>query len=280
MALCTAKELVTEAWKNGQCVPAFNVGSLEMIRAAIKAAEDLDSPIMLQIAERLLKHSPLNLIGPAMVQAAKDAKIKVAVNMDHSRSKEVIEQALSYGFTSVMYDGSTDPYEENIKGTKEIVELAKKYGASVEGELGLVGGSEDGLSDHGIVCTNPDLARDFCAKTGIDLLAVAIGNAHGNYPVAPILAFDILEQINEKAGHPLVLHGGSGLKPEDFQKAISLGIGKINIGTANFNSMLKGATEYVNGDDESKTYFKMNDAMTASMYENAVYHIKIFRGIK
>lgn len=280
MALYTAKELVTNAWKNNQCIPAFNVGSLEMIRAAIKAAEDLNSPIMLQIAERLLKHSPLNLIGPAMVQAAKDAKVPVAVNMDHSRSKDVIEQALEYGFTSVMYDGSNDPYEENIRGTKEIVELAAKYGASVEGELGLVGGSEDGLSDHGIVCTNPDLAKDFCERTGIDLLAVAIGNAHGNYPVAPILAFDILEKINEKADHPLVLHGGSGLKPEDFQKAISLGIGKINIGTANFNSMLKGATEYVNGTDEKKTYFKMNDAMTESMYENAVYHIKIFRGIE
>ena len=280
MALYTAKELVREAWENGQCVPAFNVGSIEMIRAAVKAAEDLNSPIILQIAERLLKHSPLNLIGPAMVQAAKDAKVKVAVNMDHSRSKDVIEQALEYGFTSVMYDGSTDSYKENISGTKEIVQLAAKYGASVEGELGLVGGSEDGLSDHGIVCTNPDLAKEFCQKTGIDLLAVAIGNAHGNYPIAPILAFDILEQINEKAGHPLVLHGGSGLKPEDFQKAISLGIGKINIGTANFNSMLKGATEYVNSLDEKKTYFKMNEAMTNAMYENAVYHIKIFRGIK
>ena len=135
--------------------------------------------------------------------------------------------AVSYthlGFTSVMYDGSTDPYEDNIIGTRRAYELASKYGASVEGELGLVGGSEDGLSDHGIKCTNPDLAHDFCEKTGVSALAVAIGNAHGDYPVAPELAFDILEEINHKAGKPLVLHGGSGLTDDDFRKAVSLGI--------------------------------------------------------
>ena len=264
---------------HGSCIPAFNVGSLEMIRGAIRAAEELNKPIIIQIAERLLKYSPLEYIGPAMVNAAKEAKVDVAVNMDHSSSFDVIERALELGFTSVMYDGSTDPYEDNVSGTRRAYELARRYGASVEGELGLVGGSEDGLSDHGIKCTNPDLAHDFCEKTGVSALAVAIGNAHGDYPVAPELAFDILEEINHKAGKPLVLHGGSGLTDDDFRKAVSLGIAKINIGTASFKNVTGFAANYL-AREGKHDYFGLNTAMTQGMYENALRHIKVFTGIE
>ena len=146
MALTTMKQLVDDAWRQHTCVPAFNVGSLEMVRGALQAAEELGTPVIIQIAERLLKYSPLELIGPGMVQAAREASVPVAVNFDHSRTRETIQRALDYGFTGVMYDGSTDPYEENIAGTAAIAELAKSYGASVEGELGLVGGSEEELT--------------------------------------------------------------------------------------------------------------------------------------
>ena len=278
MALVTMKQIVDEAWEQGTCIPAFNVGSLEMVRGALRAAEELETPVIIQIAERLLKYSPLELIGPGMVQAAKESKLPVAVNFDHSSTYDVIKKALDLGFTSVMYDGSTLPFEENIAGTRRIVELANEYGASVEGELGLVGGSEDGLSDHGILCTNPDKAHEFCERTGIACLAVAIGNAHGDYPTAPVLAFDILEQINQKAGVPLVLHGGSGISDEDFRKAISLGIAKINIGTASFNNVVKFATEYLAAEGKH-TYFELNTAMTQGMYENALRHIRVFRGL-
>ena len=278
MALVTMKQIVDEAWQQGTCIPAFNVGSLEMVRGALRAAEELGTPVIIQIAERLLRYSPLELIGPGMVQAAKESELPVAVNFDHSSTYEVIRKALDLGFTSVMYDGSTLPFEENIEGTRRIVELANEYGASVEGELGLVGGSEDGLSDHGILCTNPDKAREFCERTGIACLAVAIGNAHGDYPTAPVLAFDILEQINQKAGVPLVLHGGSGISDEDFRKAISLGIAKINIGTASFNNVTKFASDYLSTEGRH-TYFELNTAMTQGMYENALRHIKVFRGL-
>ena len=278
MALVTMKQLVDEAWEKGTCIPAFNVGSLEMVRGALRAAEELDTPVIIQIAERLLKYSPLELIGPGMVQAAKESRLPVAVSLDHSSTYDVIRKALDLGFTSVMYDGSTLPFEENIAGTRKIVELANEYGAAVEGELGLVGGSEDGLSDHGILCTNPDKAHEFCERTGIACLAVAIGNAHGDYPTAPVLAFDILEQINQKAGVPLVLHGGSGISDDDFRKAISLGIAKINIGTASFNNVVKFATEYLAAEGKH-TYFELNTAMTQGMYENALRHIKVFRGL-
>ncbi len=264
MSLTTMKQLVDEAWRQHTCVPAFNVGSLEMVRGALQAAEELGTPVILQIAERLLKYSPLELIGPGMVQAAREASVPVAVNFDHSRTRETIRRALDYGFTGVMYDGSTDPFEENIAGTAAIAELAKSYGASVEGELGLVGGSEDGLSDHGILCTNPDKAREFCERTGIACLAVAIGNAHGDYPTAPVLAFDILEQLNEKAGVPLVLHGGSGISDDDFRKAVSLGIAKINIGTASFSNVTKFAAAYL-ATEGKHSFFELNTAMTQGM---------------
>ena len=177
MALVTMKKLLERAKSNKRGVGAFSVGNMEMVKGAVQAAEELDTPIILQIAEVRLKHSPLALMGPMMVQAAREAKVDVAVHLDHGLTMETVEKALELGFTSVMFDSSTYPFEENIERTAKVVELAKKYGATVEAELGLVGGSEDGSEDHGIRCTNPDDAKIFCEKTGIDALAVAIGKA-------------------------------------------------------------------------------------------------------
>ena len=221
MALVKMKDLLERAAKNNIGCGAFSVGNMEMVKGAIRAAEELNTPIILQIAEVRLGHSPLHLMGPMMVQAAKEAKVDVAVHLDHGLTIETVKKALDLGFTSVMLDASTLPFEENIANTKKVVELAAQYGATVEAELGLVGGSEDGSCDHGIRCTDPDDAKIFTEQTGIDALAVAIGNAHGNYPVAPTLAFGVLEQIYNKVEIPLVLHGGSGITDKDFQKAIS-----------------------------------------------------------
>lgn len=275
MALVTMKSLLEQANNNHKGVGAFSVGNMEMVKGAIQAAEELDTPIILQIAEVRLKHSPLALMGPMMVQAARKAKVDVAVHLDHGLTMDVVKQALELGFTSVMFDSSTYPFEENIARTKEVVELAKKYGATVEAELGLVGGSEDGSCDHGIRCTNPDDAKIFCEQTGIDALAVAIGNAHGNYPVAPKLAFDVLEEIHRQVEVPLVLHGGSGITDEDFQKAISLGIVKVNIATASFNKLTQRAEEYLQSEGVHN-YFALNEAMVSGTYENVKHHINVF----
>ena len=229
MALVTMKSLLMQAGNEHRGVGAFSVGNMEMVKGAVRAAEEADTPIILQIAEVRLAHSPLELMGPMMVQAAKEAKVDVAVHLDHGLTEETVKKALELGFTSVMYDSSTYPFEENIERTKEIVKLAGIYGATVEAELGLVGGSEDGSCDHGIRCTDPEDAKIFCDRTGVDALAVAIGNAHGNYPVAPTLAFDVLEEIQKRTETPLVLHGGSGITDADFRRAISLGIVKVNI---------------------------------------------------
>ena len=275
MALVTMKSLLEQAKKNHRGIGAFSVGNMEMVKGAVEAAEELNTPIILQIAEVRLNHSPLALMGPMMVQAAKEAKVEIAVHLDHGLTMEVVQKALDYGFTSVMFDSSTYPFEENIKRTREVVRLAEKYGATTEAELGLVGGSEDGSYDHGIRCTNPDDAKLFCERTGIDALAVAIGNAHGNYPVAPTLAFDVLEEIHKKTEVPLVLHGGSGITDDDFQKAISLGIVKVNIATASFNKLTQRAEEYLQSEGKHN-FFSLNEAMVQGTYENVKHHIEVF----
>ena len=275
MALVKMKDLLRRAEEKNIGCGAFSVGNMEMVRGAIRAAEELDTPIILQIAEVRLKNSPLHLMGPMMVQAAKEAKVDVAVHLDHGLTFESVDKALELGFTSVMLDASTLPFEENIVRVKAVVEKARKYGATVEAELGLVGGSEDGSCDQGIRCTDPDDAVVYARETGIDALAVAIGNAHGNYPVAPTLAFDVLEKIHEKVDIPLVLHGGSGITDKDFQKAISLGIRKVNIATASFNSLTAHVEKYMESTDKHN-FFDLNEAMAQGTYENVKKHILVF----
>ena len=275
MALVKMKDLLRRAEEKNIGCGAFSVGNMEMVRGAIRAAEELDTPIILQIAEVRLKNSPLHLMGPMMVQAAKEAKVDVAVHLDHGLTFESVDKALELGFTSVMLDASTLPFEENIARVKAVVEKARKYGATVEAELGLVGGREDGSCDHGIRCTDPDDAVVYARETGIDALAVAIGNAHGNYPVAPTLAFDVLEKIHEKVDIPLVLHGGSGITDKDFQKAISLGIRKVNIATASFNSLTAHVEKYMESTDKHN-FFDLNEAMAQGTYENVKKHILVF----
>ena len=273
MALVKMKDLLKRAEEKNIGCGAFSVGNMEMVKGAIRAAEELNTPIILQIAEVRLKNSPLHLMGPMMVQAAKEAKVDVAVHLDHGLTFETVDKALELGFTSVMLDASTLPFEENIAKVKTVVEKARKYGATVEAELGLVGGSEDGSCDHGIRCTDPDDAVVYARETGIDALAVAIGNAHGNYPVAPTLAFDVLEKIHEKVDIPLVLHGGSGITDKDFQRAISLGIRKVNIATASFNSLTAHVEKYMASTDKHN-FFDLNEAMVQGTYENVKSHIR------
>ena len=275
MALVSMKTLLQQAQRENRGCGAFSVGNMEMVMGAIRAAEEMNTPIILQIAEVRLKHSPLHLMGPMMIQAAREASVDVAVHLDHGLTLETVKEALQIGFTSVMLDASTLPFEENIEKTRQVVELAAAYGATVEAELGLVGGSEDGSCDHGIRCTDPNDAAVFVERTGIDALAVAIGNAHGNYPVAPTLAFDVLKQIQEQVDIPLVLHGGSGIKDEDFQHAIALGVKKVNIATASFNALTANARNYLTSNNKHN-YFDLNTAMNQGVFENVKRHIQVF----
>ena len=274
MAIVTLKELLTSAIEKKVSVGAFSVGNMEMILGAVRAAEELNTPIIIQIAEVRLPTSPLDIIGPMMVAAAENSKVDICVHLDHGLNYETVEQALDLGFSSVMLDGSLLPIEENIELTQEVVELASEYGASVEAELGVVGGNEGGGKAHEIQCTDPLSAIRFCLETNIDALAVAIGNAHGNYPVAPKLRFDVLKAINAACKTPLVLHGGTGITPEDFQECIRNGIRKTNIATASFDAVTNAAKAMCNTDGVN--YFNLSQAMQDAVYENVKKHIKIF----
>lgn len=274
MSLVCLKDLINRADKKGIAVGAFSVGNMEMVLGAIRAAEELETPIILQIAEVRLPTSPLNVIGPMMVAAAENSNVDICVHFDHGLNYETVLQALDLGFSSVMLDGSLLAYEDNIALTKKVVEIAKEYGASVEAELGVVGGNEGGGKAHKIQCTDPSLANDFCQRTGINALAVAIGNAHGNYPVAPELRLDVLKEIDESCDTPLVLHGGTGISPETFQECIRNGVRKINIATASFDAVAKAAKEIASVDKPN--YFTLSQSMADAVYENVKKHIKIF----
>ena len=274
MSLVTLKELINRADEKEIAVGAFSVGNMEMILGAVRAAEELNTPIILQIAEVRLATSPLNIIGPMMVAAAENSSVDICVHFDHGLNYETVLQALDLGFSSVMLDGSLLSYEDNIELTKSVVEIAEEYGASVEAELGVVGGNEGGGKAHKIQCTDPALADDFCKKTGIDALAVAIGNAHGNYPVAPELRLDVLKEIDNNCDTPLVLHGGTGITPEAFQECIRNGVRKVNIATASFDATARAAKAAT--DVDKPNYFTMSQAMQDAVYENVKKHIKIF----
>lgn len=275
MPLVKMSSLLADAQKNGYAVGSFSVANMEMVLGVIRALEETKSPAIIQIAEVRLNHSPLELIGPLMVAAAKNANVPVAVHFDHGKTKEKIKQALDLGFTSVMFDGSHLPFDENAAMTAEIKALANEYNADCEGEIGCVGGSEDGSEDIAINCTSPVQAAEFFEKSGVDALAVAIGNAHGNYKETPKLRFDILEKTASLVPVPLVLHGGTGISPDDFRKCISLGIHKINIATATFDSVEQSVRNaYEN--NTIKGYYDLHGAEVEGAYNNAMKHIEIF----
>ena len=273
--LVNMKDLLKKAEEGNYAVGSFSVANMEMVLGVIGASEELNAPIILQIAEVRLKQSPLEVIGPLMVAAAKCAKTPVAVHFDHGKTEEKIGEALKIGFTSVMFDGSHLPLDENIKETKKIIEMAKEYGAAVEAEIGCVGGSEDGSEDIAINCTKPEDAVRFEKETNVNALAIAIGNAHGNYKSTPKLRFDILEECANSVKTPLVLHGGTGISPDDFVKCSKTGIKKINIATATFDSVENSVRRsYENS--EINGYYDLQAAEVRGAYENAKRHILIF----
>jgi fructose-bisphosphate aldolase class II len=278
MPLVNMKDLLLDAQKGGYAVGSFSIANMEMILGVIKAAEETKSPIILQIAEVRLNHSPLHIIGPTMIAAAKGAKVPVAVHLDHGTTLECIGQALDLGFTSVMFDGSHLDVEENIAMTKKVIEMAKPYGAAVEAEIGCVGGSEDGSVDIAMRCTSPEQAKHFYEETGVDALAIAIGNAHGFYKDAPELRFDILEQVRDTVPVPLVLHGGTGIEPEDFIRCHQSGIKKINIATATFASVEKQVKQdYAEG--KIGGYYDLHQSEISGAYNNAKKHMEIFYSV-
>ena len=232
---------------------AFNVLDTHFLRALFAAAKQQRSPFIINIAEVHFKYLSLDTLVEAVKYEAARHDIPVVLNLDHGLHFEAVVQALRLGFTSVMFDGSTLDYEENVRQTREVVKMCHAVGVSVEGELGAVGGDEGGaLYGHAdeAFFTDPENARDFVDRTGIDALAVAIGNAHGKYKGEPKLDFARLEAIRQQTALPLVLHGGSGISDADFRRAISLGIHKINFYTGMSQAALAAVDKSMTARDQ------------------------------
>lgn len=231
--LVNMKQMLENARAGGYAVGFFNAVNVEMARAIIETAEELRAPVIVGTAEILLPAMPLERVAEYLVPMAKKARVPVAVHYDHGLTFEKCMEALKLGFTSVMYDCSTAPYEENLAAVAEMVKICRAMGATVEGELGHVGDNEGAgrLANPSDYFTDPALAADFVRRTGVDALAVAVGNAHGDYKFPPKLDFERITAISKITGVPLVLHGGSGLSDDDFREAARRGVCKVNIFT-------------------------------------------------
>lgn len=272
-------EILDDATKNGRAVGAFNTPNLECINAVLDAAEELNVPVIISHAELHEEVSPLAKIGPVMVEAATRAKVPVCVHLDHCEHLNYMEEALGLGFTGVMFDGSLLPYSDNLDFTRAAVKLAAEYGAGVEAELGSLASREGGGdAGSGPVYTDPEQAKAFCAETGIDALAPSFGTAHGIYKSKPVLDLDRVKTISELTGLPLVMHGGSGVSPEDYRRGIANGLRKINY----YSYMSKAGTQAVKDTLAAGDVTFFHDLALAAeraMREDAKKAMKVFAGM-
>ncbi|MDX2216767.1 MAG: class II fructose-bisphosphate aldolase [Oculatellaceae cyanobacterium bins.114] len=230
--LSSTQELLETARRNAYAIGAFNIYNLEGVKAVINAAEVNRSPTMLQLHPSALKYGQLPLVALCL-EAAHSATVPVAVHLDHSSSEADIQLALKAGVRSIMADGSIYPYAQNLDFTQKMTHLAHQYGAVVEAEIGRISGTEDGLTvaEKEAKMTDPEQALEFVYQTQVDVLAVTIGNVHGEYKSPPRLDFARLERIRERVEVPLVLHGASGLPASMIHQSIQLGVCKFNVNT-------------------------------------------------
>lgn len=260
--LINMKEMLTIAQENKFAVPAYNIGSAQILTAVVEAAEENNAPVILAIHP-----DELSFIGESFIKTVIDeahkSRVPMVIHLDHGGSFEDCLKAIRCGFTSVMIDGSMLPYEENIAITKKVVEAAKPLNVSVEGELGTignVGNSAEGGTDE-IIFTDPEVAKDFVDKTNVDTLAIAIGTSHGIYPkdLKPKLKLDLLTEIREKVENtPLVLHGGSSNTDSEIAESVQRGISKINISSDIKQAFYDACREYL-------------DANPNALEPNAIY---------
>lgn len=231
MSYVNTFRMLEEADKNGYAVGAFNVENMEMVMAVIKAAEEMNAPAILQTTPSTVKYAGVQLYYANVAAAAKQAKVPIALHLDHGNTFKLAMDAFRAGYSSIMIDGSKEVLEKNIAITKKVADVCNAVGVPVEAELGKVGGKEDELDCNNPAYTEPDDAVRFVKETGITSLAIAIGTAHGIYKGEPKLDVDRLSEIRKVVSIPLVLHGASGVPDETVRECIRRGISKVNFAT-------------------------------------------------
>ena len=265
--------VLKDAQKKGYGVGLFNTTDTDMLEAVISAAEELRAPVIIGTAEVLLPNGELKLIAPSIIAAAKRATVPVVVHYDHGLTFDRCMEALTLGFSSIMFDGSAGDYEKNIADTREIVKIAHSFGATVEGEIGHVGQADAGDNDASDMYTKVEEALDYANATGVDALAVSIGTAHGAYKSKPKLDLKRLNDIHKALPVPLVLHGGSGLTDDDFRNSIKNGIAKVNIFT---DLCLAGNRAMEKGLAEGKAYLDIRNMKVDEIKEEVKKKMLVF----
>lgn len=229
----TLKQVTKEAEQLNFTVGAFNTHNLEMLPAMLSAAKEVGAPIIIQTSVDTAKYIGMSVLVSVVKTISDNEMVEAVLHLDHARNFDDIKEAIDSGFTSVMYDGSHLPFKENIVKTKAVVDYAHKKGVSVEGELGTIGGTEEGIhvAENDKVYTKPEDAVYFVKETGIDALAIAIGTNHGQFKSKTEVNLPLLKKINQVVDVPLVIHGGTGVKEDDYPSLINNGIRKFNVGT-------------------------------------------------
>ncbi len=271
--LVNLNDVLKKAQEGKYAVGLFNTTDTDMLEGVIATAEELNSPVVIGTAEILLPYGELQLIGPALIAAAKRAKVPVVVHYDHGLTFDRCMEALKLGFSSVMFDGSTKDYETNLAETREIVKIAHSFGATVEGEIGHVGNADVGDEDLTDMYTTPEEAVEYIKATGVDALAVAIGSAHGVYKKKPMLNIERLKEIRKATDTPLVLHGGSGLSDDDFRNTIREGIDKVNIFT---DLCLAGDRATADGREKALGYLETRNLKVQYIKEEVMKKMRLF----
>lgn len=286
--LVNLKEICAIAEENNMAVGSFNVVSLASLKAVIGAAEELGQPVIIQFAQCHECYNGIEDMGPLMVKYAKKASVPVCVHLDHGEDLKYLRKALELGFTGIMFDGSTLPYDKNVKLTCEAVEMAGAYGAGVEAELGSMGrresgaGDGSGSDDETKIYTDPDFAKRFVEKTGIDALACSFGTTHGIYLTEPKLDFSVVSRVRANTNRlPVVMHGGSGVSNEDFRKAINEGVRKINYFTYMDKAGGSAVKERLSRQNEQHPLFaELTLTAEHAMRENVQAAIRVFMNAK
>ncbi|WP_226527095.1 class II fructose-bisphosphate aldolase [Metabacillus niabensis] len=271
------KGMLDRANTGKYAVMAINCFNLDTAKAVIDAAQELRAPIIIDLLQdHLMVHLGSKLLTQPIIEMANAASVEVAINLDHGQDIGFVKRCLKDGFSSVMIDASNYPIEKNIDITRNIVEFAQTYDASVEGEVGSIGSiSSDHMTDDEMY-TNPDTAIEFALKTGVDALAISFGSSHGNYPdgYVPEFRFNIVEKIKKATNIPLVLHGGSGCGEENIRKSIELGINKINVGSDFMNAQIQQIINDLREQPELSYFDVIHHTVTAGT-ELVKYYIRL-----
>lgn len=277
MSLISTKEMLLNAQIKGYAVPAFNIHNLETIQVVLEAANDLQSPVILAATPSTVKYADENYLLAIIEKASELNNIPVAFHLDHHENVEDIKEIIKLGCKSVMIDASKYEFRKNVQIVKDIVDFAHKYGATVEAELGKLGGVEDDLEvdEKDAFLTDPEEAYEFVKLTGVDSLAVAIGTAHGLYKSEPKLDFERLEKIKEIVDIPLVLHGASGVPYDFVQNAIEKGICKVNIATELKIPFSNAIKKYFNENPEASDPRQYLIPAKKAMYDVVAEKIKM-----